>query len=68
MDHSPPMPSLTGWFIIITVTSWFVWEIFAVINNRETLSHAIWRFSNTTSSMRFLMGLIIGLLLGHWFW
>jgi hypothetical protein len=68
IDHAPPMPSITGWFIIGTIISWIVWEIFAIINERETLSHAIWRGSNTSPGMRFIMGLTIGLLLGHWFW
>lgn len=68
IDHAPPMPTDTGWFIIATLVAWFTWEIFAVMTGRQTLSNAMWKFSNTSPSMRFLIGLMIGLVLGHWYW
>jgi hypothetical protein len=68
IDHAPPMPTETGVFILLTIAAWITWEIFAVMTNKQTLSNAIWRFSNLSPSMRFLTGLTIGLLLGHWFW
>jgi hypothetical protein len=68
IDHAPPMPSDTGMIIIVTIIIWIAWELYAVFRDKQTLSNAIWRFSNLSPSMRFLTGLTIGLLLGHWFW
>lgn len=61
---APKMPTLTGWFIIVTAMVWLGFEVYVIIYKKQTISNAMYDFATKMPMVPF----IIGLLMGHWFW
>ena len=64
MEEIPGMPTITGWFIIISALVWLAWEIWAIVTKREVISVAVYRFAKANPAVPFS----IGFLMGHFFW
>lgn len=64
MNNLPPMPTVTGWFIIATAFSWLFFETYVVMKGKEPISHAMYKFGKHSMAFVFL----IGFLMGHFFW
>jgi len=54
----------TGNFIAVTAVIWVVYDVYAYVTDKPTISGVITRFSWYSPSMPF----IAGFLCGHWFW
>jgi hypothetical protein len=57
---------MTGSVAVIALTAvvWLIWDIYAYLTDRKTLSYYITRWSFYTPMVPF----IIGFLMGHWLW
>lgn len=51
-----------------TLVAWFALEFFYVLNGQPTVSEQVVTLFRQWPTFGMLFGLIVGLLLGHWFW
>lgn len=58
------MPTVTMWFIIATCFMWLAYEIYTLYYKKETISTAI----NRLACRHPILLVMLGILLGHWFW
>jgi hypothetical protein len=66
MEHlSPPsMPTTTGIVLICMSIFLLAYEIYLLVNKKEPISVAVYRFGQHSMAVVF----IIGFLMGHFFW
>lgn len=53
--------------ILGTILAWVAVELYLVLKQRPTISEEIVRLYRRWPPLGFLVGLVSGLLLGHWF-
>jgi hypothetical protein len=58
----------TFWLFVVTVVAWFALEFFYAFNGAPTISTQIITLFKQWPTFGMLFGLVVGLLLGHWFW
>lgn len=59
---------LTLLLSIVTLVAWFALEFFYVLNGQPSISDQIVTLFKQWPTFGMLFALVIGLLLGHWFW
>lgn len=64
MMEAPGMPTTTGIVLIITSVLLLAYEIYLLVNKKEPISVAVYRFGKHSMAVVF----IIGFLMGHFFW
>jgi len=66
--HLPPeVGLLTLVLAIVSLVAWTALEFFYVLNGLPSISEQIWRLYAQWPPIGMLSGLIVGLLLGHFF-
>ena len=56
--------TIPGIIIIITAISWLALDIWLYLDNRKTISQAMFKMSKNMMAIAFILGFIMG----HWFW
>lgn len=51
----------------VTILAWVALQMFYVLNGMPTISQQIWSLYAAWPPLGFLVGLVVGVLLGHWF-
>jgi len=64
MMEQPWMPTTTMMFILATVIMWLAYEAYVIYYKKETISEAMHKISHVHP----MVLIIIGILLGHFFW
>jgi hypothetical protein len=54
--------------LLITIVAWVGMEVALILSRNGSISQRIVQFANYYPPIRFLVGLVIGLLCGHLFW
>jgi hypothetical protein len=55
---------ITGWLILATVAIWIAWDVYAYVNGtNSTISVVITDWSREIPAI----GVIVGIVIGHWF-
>ncbi len=67
MPSSSSWPVWVGWLIFLVV-SFGVFEAWALVTNRWTLSRTVWQITAGWPPFGWLCGLIVGFLAAHLFW
>ena len=62
--EAPGMPTTTGIVLIITSVLLLAYEIYLLVNKKEPISVAVYKFGKHSMAVVF----IIGFLMGHFFW
>ena len=60
---SPPMPTTTMTFILITGGVWLIYELYVLYRGEQTISAGMYELAK-----RPIIPFFIGVLMGHWFW
>lgn len=50
--------------ISITAIAWLLWDVYAYIKSKKTISHYMVKWSRYSPAIPF----IVGFICGHWFW
>jgi hypothetical protein len=53
---------------VVTVIAWFAVEFYLLFAHKPTISTRIIELYTRWPTLGLLVGLVTGLLLGHWFW
>ena len=56
--------------VLVSVVSFSAYEIYALSNAQpgDTISEVFWQVSGSYPILPFMLGLLIGVLAGHFFW
>lgn len=54
--------------LLVTIVGWFVVEFYLIYRNKPTISAEFTSLYRRWPMFAVLMGLVVGLLMGHWFW
>lgn len=54
--------------LLLTILAWVALEFWKIARHTPTISQEVWDFERFYPEIRFLAGLVIGLLCGHLFW
>lgn len=58
---------LTLVLLIVTIAAWFALEFFYVLNGQPSISEQVWILYAQWPALGMFSGLVVGLLLGHFF-
>ena len=52
----------------LTIVAWVALEFWYVLRGKPSISARVWAVYAQWPPLGMLTGLVVGLLLGHWFW
>jgi len=62
------MESILAILVVVTIFVYAIFEIYLIMTGKPTISSMVRKAAMEYRPLGFLVGLVVGLILGHFFW